>query len=233
MGRIKLPRAFYLIGFTAIFLLGAYSLTGVQATDKSDVFETEPLAAPARNGDPVRYRIDPRQSHFVVRAFAGGLLSAVAGHNHTIEVRDLGGETQFTYGTFEPAALRLTVKAASLAVVDKVSDKDRAQIEQTMRDQVLETASYPEIAFASTSVSASRVAEGQYQVQIHGKLSLHGEIRHIVVAARVDLTADSLRARGDIPLKQTDYHIKPVSVAGGAIKVKDEIKLSFDITSHR
>ena len=32
-------------------------------------------------------------------------------------------------------------------------------------------------------------------------------------------------------LKQTDYKIKLVSVAGGTLKLKDELKFSFDIAA--
>jgi hypothetical protein len=35
--------------------------------------------------------------------------------------------------------------------------------------------------------------------------------------------------RGSVPLKQTDFGITPVRIAGGAVKVKDEIKIEFDI----
>jgi hypothetical protein len=34
-------------------------------------------------------------------------------------------------------------------------------------------------------------------------------------------------------LKQTDYRIKLVAVAGGTIKVKDELKFSFDIVARK
>jgi hypothetical protein len=36
-----------------------------------------------------------------------------------------------------------------------------------------------------------------------------------------------LRASGDFTLNQSDYQIKSVSVAGGALKVKDQLKFSF------
>ena len=32
-------------------------------------------------------------------------------------------------------------------------------------------------------------------------------------------------------LKQTDYGITPISVAGGAVKVKDELNIDFDIVT--
>jgi hypothetical protein len=38
-----------------------------------------------------------------------------------------------------------------------------------------------------------------------------------------------LRASGDFILRQPDYQIKPVSVAGGALKLKDELNFSFEI----
>jgi hypothetical protein len=44
---------------------------------------------------------------------------------------------------------------------------------------------------------------------------------------------DILRATGSFPLRQTDYGIKPVSAAAGALKVKDEVKFLFDIQAKR
>jgi hypothetical protein len=32
-------------------------------------------------------------------------------------------------------------------------------------------------------------------------------------------------------LRQTDYGIAPISVAGGTVKVKDELKIDFDIVT--
>ena len=44
---------------------------------------------------------------------------------------------------------------------------------------------------------------------------------------------DSLRANGEFTIRQTDYRIKLVSVAGGALKLKDELKFTFDIVANR
>ena len=40
---------------------------------------------------------------------------------------------------------------------------------------------------------------------------------------------DTLRAQGEFDVRQTDFGIKPVSVAGGTLKIKDELKCSFDL----
>lgn len=178
-----------------------------------------------------RYRIDAAESRFTVRAFAGGFLSAFA-HDHTIAIRDFAGHADFTYGTVEPASLEMTIKAASLEITDKVSTSDRQKIEGTMRDEVLEIAKYPDISFKSTSVSASKTGEGQYQARIAGELTLHGVTRPVAMTAQLEFGDKTLRAKGGFAIKQSNFSIKPVSVAGGTIKVKDELKFTFDIVAH-
>lgn len=178
-----------------------------------------------------RYRIDAGQSRFTVRAFAGGFLSALA-HDHTISIREFEGDTDFTFGTVEPASLQMTIKAASLAVVDKISEKDRQKIGTTMRDEVLEVSKFPEITFKSNGVSAAKTGEGQYQARISGDISLHGVSRPLTIPARLEFGDKVLHAKGDFSLKQSSFGIKPVSVAGGTVKVKDEVKFAFDIVAH-
>src|SRR5713226_3202633 len=167
-----------------------------------------------------RYGIDAGQSRFMVRAFAGGFLSAFA-HDHNIAILDLGGEADFTYGIVEPASLHITIKAASLAVTDKISESDRQKIQGEMREGVLEVSKYPEINFKSSSVNATKTGEGQYQARISGDLTLHGVTRPLTMAAQLEFGDKSLRAKGNFVLKQSSFDIKPVSLAGGTIKVKD------------
>ena len=182
--------------------------------------------------DAVRYRIDAGQSRFVVRGSADGLLS-MFGHDPVIAIRGFGGDARFVPGTLDEASLLMLVQADSLAVVGNVSDKDRREMERAMREDLLEIARYPEIVFMSTSVSASRTGEGQYQARITGKLSLHGVTREHSIDARLMIGDSGLRAQGEFPLRQTDYDIKPVSIAGGTLKLKDELHFSFDIVAGR
>jgi polyisoprenoid-binding protein YceI len=177
-----------------------------------------------------RYRIDAGQSDFMVHAFVGGLLSGF-GHNHNIAIKDISGETQFTDGTVVPASLRIKIRADSLKVTDKVSDSDRQTIEQTMREQVLETGKYPEITFNSTTIEVIKNSETQYQGNIWGNLTLHGVTHNVFIKAQLTIDSRSVRARGEFSLKMTDYSIKPPSVAGGTITVKDTLKFNFNILS--
>jgi polyisoprenoid-binding protein YceI len=164
----------------------------------------------------------------MVHAFAKGLLSAF-GHSPTLVVRRLAGEVEFDAAIPEATTLRLSVPADSLAVLDNISETDRHEIERKTREEVLEAARYPEIIFQSVSVLTQQAGEGQYRVRLSGELSLHGVRRTQTIEAGVHLTQNCLRARGELALRQSDYHIEPVTALGGAIKLKDELELSFDI----
>jgi polyisoprenoid-binding protein YceI len=181
----------------------------------------------------VRYVIDPKGSTFTVRAFATGLLSSF-GHNPTIAIPDFQGEVQFTSGALEDASLRIVIQAASLIVTDDISEKDRQEIERRMHDEVLETGGFEEIVYNTPRASSvQKITEGQYVVALDGELTLHGVSRAQPVSARVTIKGETLRATGDFSIRQSDYQIRPVSAAGGTVKLKDELKLSFDITAHK
>jgi polyisoprenoid-binding protein YceI len=219
-------------------LLSAALILAGLSTNPSGLLQRPPtFAMPLRSdaaiapSDGARYRIDAGQSRFIVRAFAGGFLSALA-HDHTIAIREFTGEAAFTYGTVEPASLQMTIQAGSLAVIDKISESDRQKIQSTMRDEVLEASKYPEIIFKSTGVAATRNGEGQYQARISGELTLHGVTRPLTITAQLEFGDRMLRAKGAFSLKQTSFDIKPVSIAGGTIKVKDELKFTFEIVAH-
>jgi polyisoprenoid-binding protein YceI len=160
------------------------------------------------------------------------MLSAF-GHSPTLAAREFSGEAQFVGGTFDEAFLRINIKAASLTVMDNISEKDRREIENTMNQRVLETQKYPDIVFESSNVSASKAGDGQYWVNLVGKLSLHGVTRDQAVAAQVALIGNTLRVHGEFSLLQTTYRIDVVSIAGGTLKLKDELKCSFDILARK
>ena len=129
--------------------------------------------------------------------------------------------------------MHVTVKAASLGVTDGISDKDRREIEREMQETVLESARYPEIVYDCSRVSVNNPANGQYSITLQGNLTLHGVTRGLAIPARVAVTGDMLRAFGEFSLRQSDYNIKLVSAIGGGLKVKDEVKFSFDIVARK
>lgn len=178
-----------------------------------------------------RFKIDASKSRFMVKAAAGGVLS-FAGHDHNIAIRNFSGEVEFTYGTVEPASMEMNIKADSLAITDKDSESDKQKIETTMRDEVLEVSKYPDITFKTTSVNATKQDEGKFQARLNGNLTLHGVTKALTVPALLEFSENQVRAKGEFSIKQTSFGIKQVSAGGGTVKVKDELKFTFDIVAH-
>jgi len=102
-------------------------------------------------------------------------------------------------------------------------EKDQAAVQSTMQKNVLESARFPEIRFESTSVE--RIGDGKWKVT--GNLTLHGASGTVTV----DVHNESGAYVGEAKIRQTQFGIQPVSVAGGTVKVKDELRINFAIVA--
>ena len=176
------------------------------------------------------YIVDAKASRLTVQAFATGILSAV-GHNPTLGIRNFNGDVHFSSEVLQGSGFHLSIGAASLSVQNDVSDKDRREIERLMNEQVLEVTKYPEILYQAPVMLITKLGDSLYSAALDGNLTLHGVTCRQRVTARIAVFGTMLRASGDFTLKQTDYQIKLISVAGGAIKLKDELKVSFEMVA--
>ena len=171
-------------------------------------------------------QIDTQQSTITVRVFKAGLFRGF-GDNHEI----LGTVKSGSITEANPADVHIVVDAQRLRVVDPdASANDRAQVRMRMLGpEVLDAGRFPEIRFDSEA--AERAESDSWLV--HGQLSLHGQTRPLMIRVK----RDQGHYKGSVTLKQTDFGITPISIAGGVVKVKDELKIEFDIvaqpTAHR
>jgi polyisoprenoid-binding protein YceI len=181
----------------------------------------------------IGYRLDSSASRFTVRVFASGMLSAL-GHSPTLAIRDFKGEIGFNPASPERATLKTEIRSDSLEVMDEIESTDRREMQDTMNRDVLQVDKYPVITFESASTGIDKIADGRYKAALSGNLTLRGVTRNVPVIAQVTTSGDLLlRASGEFSILQSDFGIPPVSVAGGALKLKDELKFSFDIVARR
>ena len=87
--------------------------------------------------------------------------------------------------------------------------------------EVLDVREFPEIHFRSTAVRQS----GGNRWAVRGNLELHGQSRPVAL----EITETDGQFSGTATLKIRDYGISPPAVAGGSVKVKNEIKLDFKV----
>jgi polyisoprenoid-binding protein YceI len=183
-------------------------------------------AAPAA----ATYSVDSGRSTLTVTVGKGGLFKAF-GHDHLIRATRLSGLVRFDEDQPEGASVDFVVDAASLSVIDPgESDAGRQSIQLTMlSDKVMDVQRFPSITFTSGGVSSAvQTAEGRDLV-VQGVLRLHGVDRPVRVPVHVAIDRGVLRVRGEVSLRQTEFGITPVTVAGGMVRVKDELTISFEI----
>ena len=161
--------------------------------------------------------IDTSRSSIAIHVGKAGLLSS-AGHDHWISAPISSGTIRDA-----PPSVEFTVETANMKVKPdpKVDEKTHAQIQKDMEDMTLETAKYPRVEFHSTHVE--KIGDGEWKVA--GDLSLHGVTKPVAISVKRNGEAYVAHT----VLKQTDYGIKPISVGGGMIKVKNEIEIEFQI----
>jgi polyisoprenoid-binding protein YceI len=179
-----------------------------------------------------RFIVDGRASRFTLRAFATGILAAM-GHNPVISIREFSGELKFDPDQLKADAFRLVIKSKSLTADEDISDRDRREMERLMHQEVLESAKFPEIVYDASAIPVTKIGDTLFSAALDGNLALHGVTRIEPIVARVALMGSMLRASGEFSLSQAKYEIKPVSVAGGALKLKDELKLQFEIVARK
>jgi hypothetical protein len=163
------------------------------------------------------HAIDVDRSKLTIRVFKSGVFAAFA-HNHEIEAPLVGGSVDTLANT-----VTLRVDARKLRVADPDTAPDtRAEIQRTMDGpMVLDVERFPDIAFSSTGIEPS----GDDHWTVRGGLSLHGKTAPVIV----DVGLKDGHYRGSATVKQKDFGIRPVSIAGGSVKVKDEVKIEFDV----
>ncbi len=128
--------------------------------------------------------------------------------------------------------MRVRVRADSLKVVNEISESDRSEIERRMNTEVLESDRFPDVYYEVLRVTGSGNGE-RYWLALDGELTMRGITRSLAVSTRLLLNGGSLRGSGEFSVKLSDFGIAPVTAVGGAIRIKDELKCSFDVVARK
>jgi YceI-like domain len=177
-----------------------------------------------------RYTIDSRSSQITVQAFAEGL-AGIAEHRPSFFAREFSGEIEFDRDKLD-GSLNLTAKAGSLEIMDEVTKHDRNAIDRVV-GEVLRPELFPEVVFHSSLVVCGHIRENLYRADIAGTISLHGVENLQAIQAQLVLSDGSIRAYGKLRLRQTDYNLPLASVAGGMLRLRDELKFEFFVVARQ
>jgi polyisoprenoid-binding protein YceI len=127
-------------------------------------------------------------------------------------------------GSFEPAVphLQLSIDARRMQVLEGgSSESERRAVQARMLGaDVLDVEQFPWISFHSVAIERS-----DREWRLHGELGLHGQIH----PAMVLVIPGHNRYKGSTTIRQSDYGIVPVTLAGDTVAVNDEVTIDFDI----
>jgi polyisoprenoid-binding protein YceI len=178
------------------------------------------------------YSVDPARSKVEIHVYKEGVFKAF-GHDHEIAAKELSGQVQFDPARIDQSTVSLKIPTKSITVIDPgESEKDRHEVQAAMEgEKVLDVAKFPEITFTSTSVTSAKKTLDGWELTLAGKLNLHGVEKPVSFPLHVRADARELRGEGELSILQTDYGITPIKVGGGSVKVKDKLKITFNIVA--
>lgn len=224
-------------------LLGGLALGLVACTPRPEPVILEPTAAPpgfpgalyrtvATRGETV-YRIDPKASEVRIQVYRDGSLARF-GHNHLIS-----GPVQgyaWIPAAPDPARADLFVRVDDLEVdgaelrrqsgaefAEAVDAKAIAGTTENMRGpEVLDARRHP---FVRVHVAMDDPSGGLWHLRV--RITLGGKTHTLTTPGQVTRRRDRMTVNGEFVVRQSDFGITPYSVLGGALRVRDELRISY------
>lgn len=168
--------------------------------------------------------LDASDGGLLVRTGVTGR-AAKMGHRLTIRMQSWHATVRWEGG--EPTTAELAVDVDSLQVlrgeggVTPLSGPEKSLV-RTNALKTLDAERFPTIRFAADEIE--KTTDGY---RLSGTLEIHGqECRH-VIDVRVEDLGDSWRVSSEADVRQSAFGIKPYSMLMGAMKVADDVNVSF------
>ena len=182
----------------------------------------------ARRGAPV-FAVDARRSEVVIEVRRAGSLARL-GHDHVVVAHRLRG-----YVAPRDGRADLYLRLDELAVDEEEARRAAGfethptpeQIEGTRQNMLTREIDAAQHPFVVVHIQEADKPSRRVAVE------LNGVTRAVPVTMQSSVTADELRATGSFSIDQTAFGIAPLSLAGGAIQVRDRVDLRFTIVAVR
>ena len=192
----------------------------------------------ATAGSP--YVIDMESSWLHVRVYKTGRLARF-GHNHVISSHAIEGTLNLTDDPTR-STLSLQLPLADFVVDDprwraqhgedfpgSIKEADRAGTRINMlSDKLLNVANYPTMRIDSTAIEQR--ADG---LTVQAQVALAGATSTLAFPVTVTIADGVVRASGDVTITHEQLGLTPFSALLGALKVADEIGLSYHLVAQQ
>jgi polyisoprenoid-binding protein YceI len=186
------------------------------------------------------YEVNPRSSQLSILVFRGGKFSRL-GHNHVMTSQDVSGRV-WVHPEFPRSGFELSFPVAQLVVDDAEarraaggdfppdipqSDKDGTR-KNMLKPEVLDGEHYPQVKLQAAKVGGTLQAP-----QVTARITIKDATREVEVPVQVAIEGAKLSSSGEFDILQTEFGIKPFSVALGALEVQDRLHIKFRIVAEK
>lgn len=173
--------------------------------------------------------LGPDQGSLELHTAVAGAASR-AGHNLLIVVAEWHAEIDLAQD--QPQAARLTADLTTLRVesgsggVLPLTPVDKKTIAANAQ-RTLDTRRYPTVTFTSDHIEVC-----DDRVDVAGTVTIHGRSRQVDASSPLAAEGDRRFLEFRVPVKQTDFGVKPYSTMLGQLKVVDvvEVVLRLSLT---
>lgn len=191
------------------------------------------LCSATASGETPSWRVDLGKSRLVVEVRKAGAFSPAL-HDHAFEPERWTATLAFEPSSPATLQVEVVVEAASLHDHQpKLSRADEVEVDATaVGPKGLDAANYPDIRFRSSAFKADPPGES-LSGTLSGLLTLHGRTGPLDLPVTVSRDGDALVAKGAVTLRQSAFGMEPYSRFLGAIAVRDEVTVRFEVRARR
>jgi polyisoprenoid-binding protein YceI len=142
-------------------------------------------------------------------------------HNFESKVTVASGE--LLINAKQPQSLTIEIPVKGIKSKEKLMD--------TKTYEAFNVDKNPNIIFKSTEVNSLKVDGSNINVTVTGNLTISGFTKKVSLTAVGKIVKPGVyEFSGTIPVKMTDYKMKPPTAMLGMMKVGDDIKLKYTVT---
>jgi polyisoprenoid-binding protein YceI len=186
------------------------------------------------------YEVDSRSTQLSILVFRGGKLARL-GHNHVMTSQHVSGRV-WLHPEFARSGFELSFPVAELVVDDAQArlaagsdfppdipqaDKDGTR-RNMLKPELLDAERYPQVKLHSARLGGTLQAP-----TVTASITIKDATREVEVPVKISVEGTQLSANGEFDVLQTQFGIKPFSVALGALEVQDRLHIKFAIVARR
>lgn len=148
-------------------------------------------------------------------------------HDWSVHATGLRGSLELPAGFLAGDTAAVPAARFTLPVRSLQSEHDKMN---KLMWEALDAAKHPELTFALDSARLQGAGGPSAKVEVKGSLTIAGVARPVALVMDVRHEGNRVVASGELPLKMSDFGIKPPTAMLGSIRTGDAVRVKIETT---